>query len=270
MGIYWTLWGIGWLLVIITRLILISVKRGGWNDEYIEDKPLWYQIITITLMCICISLVGGIANGLWAGYFVGTTDGDSIGVDIIGAIIVDLLPAVLTYLVGYGVLGIYKENRFWVLTIFVVTFIASIVLWTIPISNYNSNIDYKEETGISSTQEYDLYYFCNIPVQQVSGNMSGSSFLGNGSFSGNISTSEQLPYWYDDGSGNGLYDSASASASQIIFIEDGETPFIRIITHYQKQIEVDNNVGKESVNKENTWITYEFHLPKEVMQYNIG
>lgn len=262
MGIYWTLWGIGWLLVIVTRIVLCAV------DDSIADKSVAYQITTITLMCLCISLVGGIANALWAGIFV-QKDYDIV-TNIIGVIFIDILPAALTYVVGYFVLGLYKEDRFWVHTIFVVTFIVSIVLWTIPIGNYNSNIEYKEETGISSTQEYDLYYFCNIPVQQVSGSMSGSSFFGTGSISGSISTSEELPYWYDNGSGEGVYNSVSADASKIIFIEDGETPFIRIITHYQKMIKVDNNVGKESVNKENTWVTYEFHLPREVMQYNIG
>lgn len=267
MGVYWTLWGIGWVLVIITRIILIAVKRGNWDDEYIEDKSPWYQIITIILMCICISLVGGIVNALWIG--VGISKDHSITTNVMGAIVIDLLPALLTYVVGFLVLGLYKENRFLVHIIFVVTFIVSIVLWAIPIGKYNYNIDYKEETS-SSTSEYDLYYFCNIPVQQVSGNIDGSAFLGIGSVSGNISTSEELPYWYDNGSGEGVYNSVSADKSKIIFIEDGETPFIRIITHCKKEIKIDNNVGEESITDETKWKTYEFHLPKEVMQYNIG
>ncbi|MBQ8044486.1 MAG: hypothetical protein IJ272_10170 [Clostridia bacterium] len=265
MGIYWTLWGIGWLFVVVTRIVLVAVDRDC--DEYIAEKSVAYQVITITLMCICIALVGGIANALWIG--VGISKDYSITTNVIGAIFIDLLPAVLTYVVGYFVLGLYKEDRFWVHTIFVVTFIVSIVLWAIPIGNYNYNIDYKEETS-SSTEEYDLYYFCNIPVQQVSGNIDGSSFLGIGNVSGNISTSEELPYWYDNGSGEGLYDSVSADEAKIIFIQDGETPFVRIITYCKKEIEVDNNVGEESITEETYWKIYEFHLPREVMQYNIG
>lgn len=266
MWVYWSLFAAGWVLVVITRIILAAVDSE--SGEEIQDKSVCYQIITITLMCICIVLVGGIANALWVGTFISKEN--SVGVNIGGAIFIDLLPAALTYLVGYFVLGLYKENRFWIHTIFVVTFVVSIVFWSIPIGNYNSNIEYKEETGISTTQEYELYYFCNIPVQQVSGSVSGTTIFGTGGVSGSISTSEQLPYWYDDGSGKALYNSVSADNSEIVFIEDGENPFIRIVTHYKKEIKVDNNVGEQTVRKEDTWTTYEFYLPKQVMQYNIG
>lgn len=262
MGIYWTLFGIGCILVVITRIILVAV------DAEICYESVAYQIVTIPLMCACIALVGGTINGMWVSDFVDVNK--SIWANIGIGFLVGILPAGLTYFLGFIILGLYKEDRTWVQAIFMATFIISIVLWTIPMANYANNIEYKEETGISNTQEYDLYYFCNIPVQQVSGNISGSSFLGNGNVSGKISTSEQLPYWYDDGSGKGLYNSVAADKSQIIFIEDGEIPFIRIITHYKKEFRIDNNVGEQTVNKEDTWTTYEFHLPKQVMQYNIG
>lgn len=270
MGIYWTLWVIGWLLVIVTRIILIAVKRGNWDDEYIEDKPIWYQVITIILMCLCIALVGGIANALFIGGMLGASIAEKWFEFILLGAFVGFLPALLTWGVGYFALGIYKESRDWVKGFLGIVFIISIIFWSIPITKYNRNIDYKEEIGISTTQEYDLYYFCNIPVQQVSGSMSGSSFFGTGSASGKISTSEELPYWYDNGSGEGVYNSVSADESKIVFIEDGETPFIRIITYCKQEIKVDNNTGKSTITDETNWQIYEFHLPKEVMQYNIG
>jgi len=268
MGVYWLLWGIGWILVVITRCVLNTV-RSNYN-EHIADKSKVYQIVTISLMCLCIALVGGIANGLWMGSILGNVVGLNFGVILVALGFFGSISSCLTWFVGYLVLGVYKESRKWVIAIFVIVFIASIILWTIPITNYNQNIEYKEETGVSSTQEYNLYYFCNIPVQHVSGKVDGSSFFGTGSVAGKISTSEELPYWYDDGSGEALYASVSADDAKICFIQDGETPFVRIITHSKKEIKRDNNVGEETVTDETYWTTYEFHLPKEVMQYNIG
>lgn len=272
MTIYWKLWWIGWIFVAITRLLLCFVKGEEFDeddrDEFVEDKPIAYRVVSIMLIFICITLVGGIANGLWLGNFL---DKDlSFWSNLLIAIVGGVAPVLLTYLVGVYVLGLYKVRSAFTHIIFLVVLIVSVVLWSISITNYNQNVEHKETTRISSTDEYDLYYFCNIPVQQITGNIDGSFVLGTGGVSGNISTSEELSYWYDDGTGNGLYDSVNVCDSKIIFIEQGETPFVRIITHCKKKMKMDNNVGKETVTKEEYWKTYEFHLPKEIMQYNIG
>ena len=75
-----------------------------------------------------------------------------------------------------------------------ITFIILIIIWTILIAKYQENVETKENTSVSSTVDYEFYYFCNIPVQKVSGDIDGSSFLGSGSISGDISTSEYLSY----------------------------------------------------------------------------
>lgn len=125
------------------------------------------------------------------------------------------------------------------------------------------------ETVISSTVDRELLYFCNIPVQEISGNISGSSIAGNGKISGNITTSNELSYWYKDKDGNGIYASASTKASKIVFLKEDASPFVRVITYKTQEIQTDKITGKQQVISENSYPKYEFHLPIEIMQYNL-
>jgi len=94
--------------------------------------------------------------------------------------------------------------------------------------------------------------------------------VGSGSVSGNIYTSDTLPYWYDDGNGDALYDSVNAYESKIDFIEDGETPFVRIVTYYAQEVKVNYNTGERTILSQDWWDFYEFHVPIEIMEYNIN
>lgn len=105
----------------------------------------------------------------------------------------------------------------------------------------------EERTSIAGTMEYDLYSFCEVPTQKISGKIDGSYVKGTGSISGNIFTYDTLPYWYDDGTGNLCFNSATADNSKIVPIEDGDTPFVRVVTYYTQQVRIHKASGKEHI-----------------------
>lgn len=271
MNIYWILFGIGWALVLGTRFFMLPVVE---HEEHLDDKPTWLLFIFTVLMCICIVMVGGIANGLWIGSCMAHAVAMNFWEKMFAAGFIGFIPAGLTYAVGYAVLGLYHVKNKFIHTIFVVVFIASIVFWTIPITKYYQNFEVEKQTNVSSTVENDLYYFCNIPVQKISGSVEGSFnssiFGGSGKVSGEISTDDTLPYWYDSGNGDALFNSVNANDSKIVFTEEGETPFVRVITYCTKEVQINNNTGEQTILNENWWKVYEFHVPSEIMQYNIG
>lgn len=261
---FWVLWFIGIAITIGTR-IAINVLTGDdefHNSYYIEARSKPTQVIMNILAIICIILVGGIANGKWLGNFAGE---ERIWVYILAAII----PAFLTYTVGFMVLGLYHFSNTISQIIFIVVFIISIIGWTIPICNYNRNIETITETTITSTQERKLLYFCNIPVQKISGEISGSSVLGTGGISGSISTSDELSYWYANESNEGKYGSVKASDSKILFISDEEKPYLEIISYSTYTKTINHNNGREDTRTDKEWKEYIFYLPEVIMQYSL-
>lgn len=206
-GILWGLWGIGWIFVIGTIILLRKVNADlDLNHErnYLDEKPLKVKFLMFVLMGISIVLVGGIINGIWIGSVFKPSSEEPLLLNILLVILFWGFPAILTYVVGFCVCGLFHIKSKLVHAIFIFILIISIVCWTIPVMKYNENIEIKEQTSISSTAEYDLYYFCNIPVQEISGNVNGSLIFGTGNVSGAISSADKLPYWYDNGNGEGL------------------------------------------------------------------
>lgn len=88
--------------------------------------------------------------------------------------------------------------------IFIIVFIFSIIGCSFPICKYNLNIEKTTITILESTEGRQLLYFCNIPVQEISGGVSGSFHFGSGNVSGDIATSDKLPYWYLNENGDGI------------------------------------------------------------------
>lgn len=271
MNIWWKLFLIGWAFVVITRVILFIVNGDYYDKDNIplENKPIWVQIIIHLLMIVSIVIVGGLAVGLFLGSWIFCT-GDYSTPNIVFGIICGILSAGLTYALGYPFLGLYHIKNKISQVIFIIIFVVSIIGWTGPISQYYQNVVTEEQTEIVKTAEYELYYFCNIPVQKVSGNIDGSSFVGTGSVSGEILTTDELPYWYDNGKGEGLYNSVLAKDSKIIFVKDIEEPYIKIITYCDKTVKTDKNIGKEKIESQKQRIKYEFYLPESIKQYNIN
>lgn len=263
MDYFWKLWWIGIAITIATKIAITYLSWYYFNE--LEKSKKSTQILMHLLVIICINLVGGIAVAKFLGFLVAC--GNGFWDCILGAII----PAVLTFIVGFFVLELYRFNRITSLICFIVVFIFSIIGWTIPISQhsieYYQNIETTTETIVVQDQKRQLLYFCNIPVQEISGSVSGSSSFGFGSVSGKISTSNELTYWYANENGEGKYDSALASNSTIVFIEDGENPYVEIITYRNQTQTINHNNGEESTKINDEWSKYIFYLPEAVMQY---
>ena len=253
---FWVLFFIGIILTFITMGIMDDIDV---DDIYMTKFTL---IVTHLLVILCIVLVGGIAVAKFLGIFYNFPIGSMF--------IIALIPSFLTYATGYFVLQLFKFKNKISQICFVITFIVFIIGWTIPICNYNRNIETVTETSVEKPQERQLLFFCNIPVQNISGHVSGSSVLGSGSISGSISTSDELSYWYANENGEGEYDTAIADNSKIVFIEDDTIPYVKIYSYYKCEITKNHNNGKEYIDSEQRWEEYIFYLPKEVMQYTMN
>lgn len=262
---FWTLWFIGIAITIVTR-IAISILS---NYDIFDNK--WVKIIISFLVIICIFIVGGIIVGKWIGNFAfdwwSSCSMSELVVSIFFIIVTTIFGAIITYLAGYFILGLYHFDD---QTLYVIVFIVSIICWSIPICHYNQNIEYLNQTVVVSQEERQLLYFCNIPVQNVSGEISGSFILGAGNVSGKITTSDTLPYWYSNQNDEAIFDSASATDSKIIFIDDDESPYIEIIVYSDQTVSKNHNNGTEKVTTDKTWTKYNFYLPDSIMQYNLN
>lgn len=130
---------------------------------------------------------------------------------------------------------------------------------------YNSKIITTTENEVITSEEIrgPLTYFCNIPVQNVSGHINSSSILGGGG--GDISTTDNLVYWYLQGE-VGVCDNAPAKSSRMIPLQEGEDPYVRIVTYCNREKTVNGNNGEVSYNVTAKWTEYEFYLPKEVVE----
>ena len=267
---YWKLFGIGVIITIITTIAIRVYFRTPYAlhpehdyERICQKHPIVMWVLAIPSM-VCICLVGGILVAEFLGIFA------KDNVPIWGYILIAMMPAFLTYACGGSIMGFDRFQNGLIQILFIIVFIASIIGWTIPITNYNRNIETHTESVLASEENRELFYFCNIPVQKISGNISGSSILGTGSVSGNISTTSELPYWYKADNGTAKYASVPTSNSQIVFIEDGESPYVKIFYWEKRETTINHNNGSESVSVESSWQEYIFYLPKEIMQYNLG
>lgn len=169
--------------------------------------------------------------------------------------------------------GIFEDEQFrtFEIVIFILVFIIASGYWVKFFINYENNIEKINETIVVDEQKYQLLYFCNIPVQQVSGSISGdvsgSVLWVDGEISGSISTLEELPYWYLNENGEGEYNSVSTNSSNIRFIEASEKTYVEVITYRNQTRTVNHNNSKETKVIGNEWQEYIFYLPQAIMQY---
>ena len=260
--IFWILWIIGVIITIITKHSLNkSLKdKYGWRDKCISHLERETQIRLHLLVAVCFILVGGIAVAKFVGMFYWGP--------FWGQILIGIIPAVLTYCAGYLILSLEdfddKRSQF----CFVLVFIISIFGWTILINNYNRNIEYVTEVIVEQTEERKLLYFCNVPVQEVTGEVNGSSSILGGGASGSIDTTHELTYWYVNENGNGLFDTAPANSSEIEFLEEGDS-YVEILNYYQCEKRLDHNIGLGRIYEETRWTQYVFHLPKTIMKHTL-
>lgn len=268
---YWILWFIGIIITIGTRIAINCLSRKP--DTYNNNKAV--RTIINSLIITCIVIVGGIIVAKFIGNFANVDlSSSTMFENVLGFVfggILTIIGAILTYVVGYFVLELYWfEEQKKLQALFVVVFILSIIGWSIPICHYNRNIETFTQTIVESKQKRQLVYFCNIPVQEISGKISGSSFLGSGNVSGEITTSDNLPYWYLNQNGEGVFDSVSATSSKMVFIDDNQSPYVEIVVYSIQNITKNHNNGTEKTETDKTWTEYTFYVPKTIMQYNLN
>lgn len=259
---FWKIWIIGFAITIVTSIL-------------IHKKAKIHKFFVDTLVVADIVIVGGIAEG-WAiaHFFIATyAANDASRLSILDAVGLCLVTSILIWLVGAPVLGIFKKNQFRTLEIgtFILVFIIASFCWAQPFINYFNNFEEINEIVVVDEKEHQLLYFCNIPVQQVSGSISGdvsgSVLWVDGEISGSISTSEELPYWYLNGNGDGQYNSASTNNSKIRFIEESEKNYVEVITYRKQTRKVNHNNGEETTVTKSEWKEYIFYLPQAIMKY---
>ena len=227
-------------------------------------------VVLHLLVMFCVFTIGGIIDAMWVSNFLpfegwnGLGFGGKVGVVLMLAFVIGI-PVCLTFAVGSLVLGFEKFTNEWSIGIFLLTFVFSICFWCDYIDKYDANVETTTEI-FESTEERELIFFYEIPVQQVSGSVSGSSTIFSGSVSGDIFTNDTVPYVYLNDQGNGSWDSAPAKDSEIIFIAEKEAPKIVIVTTTEKTIKIDHNVDESTVTDTKSWIKYYFYLPKTIVQ----
>lgn len=267
---FFYLWLIGLVIAIVIGLLIRC------QYDYTRENFRWLWLIPIIPSVV---LAGGIPSGLLIHVIISSLQKYKLTTEVILVIVVSLFCIFCIGAIGYWILGLEEAwEAFEIRDIivdrtsifYVCIFILGAGIWTGiwpgTLNNYYNNIEKVEET-IIIREERQLISFCNIPVQEISGSISGSSVLGTGSIKGNISTSNELPYWYMNENGEGEYDSAIADNSKIIFFNDNQKPYIEIIVYRNQSKTINHNNGKEDIYVKSETVEYIFHLPEEVMEY---
>ena len=265
--------------VITTIVMAIHNWNCVWDETFQVNRnsAKVYQILHYIGLIVlhlgvmfCIFTIGGIIDAMWVSNFLPCEAWSEFGIG--GKIFVILLfafiiglPICFTYVVGAFVLGFERFSEGYSHVIFILTFALSICFWCDYIEKYDANIENTTEI-VESAEERELIFFYEIPVQQVSGSVSGSSTIFSGSVSGDVFTVDTVPYVYLNSDGNGSWDSAPAKDSEIIFITEKESPKIVIVTTTEKTIKIDHNVNESTVTDTKSWVKYYFYLPKSVVQ----
>lgn len=266
--IFWIVMGIGVVLSVLTSgKIYVETSR---LDSYmtkgeISQTSKETQRLLHFLVCLCIILLGGNAVALFGSMF----HDQPFWMQTLAM----LVPAILTYFVGYNVLELSRFDSKKSQVLFLVIFILSIYGWLIPIQAYNKNIEKIEYVKtIEWAEQRELLYFCNIPVQNVSGKIDGSTGILGGGISGEISTTDELTYWYAGADGRGMFDKAQAIYSSIEFIENEEKPYVEITGCHKCDKHIDHNFGLEIEMEKNSydWIEWVFYLPKSLMNSSLN
>lgn len=265
---FWSLWFKGWVIVLVTRIAINMFCREPY-DKYGNNKIV--RAIINLLIITSIVIVGGIPIGVvfCCCALVCMSKISVLLILIIG--ILGIFLAFIIYLAGYLVLGLYHLDKYRNLQkLFRVVFMLSIIGWSILIYQDYRNTEISTQTIINSKEERQLLFFYNIPIQDISGTISGSSFLGTGSVSGEISTTDNLPYWYLNQNGEGIFDSVSSADSKIVFIDNNKSPYLEIVVYSTQTISKNNKTGVETTRVDKTWTEYTFYLPSEIIQNNLS
>lgn len=242
------------------------VQIGRFKIKPVVILKHIYLVVLHLLVMFCISTVGGITDAKW---IMSIPIWESIEeftvIDYVLSVgatfMLYLIPMILTFAVGYGVMGLFKFYWETSHVIFLLTFLFSVYGWCNYIDGYNTNIEYFTEVS-QETYERELVLFYDIPMQEIADSVREESVQD----SGYVFTVDEVPYVYLNEAGNGQWDSVPSEDSEIVFFNEADKPKLVIVTNISKEIKIDHNTGESSVVGENYWNKYYFYLPRTLIQ----
>ena len=245
--IFWVIWICGLILTIITFKMSerYIIKSNIFTTVYSEVTPK-IQALAIVSMIMYDSLI---PSGM---FYMTMIRGYIISWSIIIFFIIIILAIVMLTISFETKVDFFNKKIS--KRVFRSSFFISIIGWLGIFHIYNLNIELVTET-FTETEERELLSFNNVPIKDVSGHI--------GRFYGEITSTDEIPYWYLDGNTNeGLYDSALPSDSRIKLIGDDETSYLEIVTSTTVTTEYNNYNGTQRTLLEETSEEYKFYLPE--------
>lgn len=253
-----------WLAVVLLVLGLVGAsffsRMSNVTNNLTREKV--YDITTVVSMWLLTFSAGYLIVYILMRHVLKGVD------NLIGTAGIILLMACGAVIV-WAILNVFeipeisnKINSKVVMTSCMIVMIVSMALTYIPEYQYAKNFT-KETNVVEQKQDTrELIMFNEIPVQ----NISGYSSIGIGS----IYTTDEITYWYLNEQNEGLYDTAIADNSKIVFISDEEKPVVEIIEKQEQLITKNNNDGTETVEVIKKTYEYVFYLPESLKQYNVS
>lgn len=260
----WLVFVLGIVITVFTRHKMEKVLDYGFYGnmwcfyQYVSKIPKKKQVCLHILVCISISLAGGYFIAIILSLFSYWSIAEQVAMGIVLSFI--------AYFVFLFILSLKQFNSDLSHFIFVLVLVLSIVGWSAPIRLYRQNIEVVSESIVEETITQELLYFCNVPVQNVSGEFTANSGIFSTSSTGSIDTVHEVTYWYVDEHGGGTFGTSPTDYSRIEFLEDGETPYVQIFCYYKYYKTIDHNIESESISNESRWKGYVYHLPREILQ----
>lgn len=253
---------LGIICVVVTRVIILSE-----GIEKISELKPGKQLLVIILAMLSVSLVGGIIVGDLASFALFEDVEEYLAVDYFGWGMLTIIGAIITYVFGHLILGLYHFDKIAFQIYFVILFIISILLCTSEMVKYDNNILTNTETVIVSETERELIQFEGIYVQKVLEEKdTDSKNVDVENTKKDLTGDDKVSYWYINKKGEGQYNSVSVKSCKIKLIGDDESPYVKTVKKCKQITTINNNNGKESTEKEEEWKEYYFYVPESIFK----
>ena len=255
-----------WLAVVLLVLGVVGscLFNGMSNKTNNLTRKKGCDVITVVSMWLVMFSMGYLIVHVLMRYVLKP----GIVNDLLGIVLAIFLMLCVAAIV-WAVLNMFvfsefsdKINSNVIMASCIIVIIVSMVLTFIPEYQYAKNFTRKTNVVEQKQDTRELIMFNEIPVQ----NISGYSSIGIGS----IYTTDEITYWYLNEQNEGLYDTAIADNSKIVFISDEEKPVVEIIEKQEQLITKNNNDGTETVEVIKKTYEYVFYLPESLKQYNVS
>lgn len=254
------------LLMFYMRIIMIACDYHYSEANYVSSFKDWFKskeksilidIFKSLILDIFINISACIGIIFFCGFLLNfflPFESFNLG-SVLFAVILTLTICIFIYFLA-GLYNLHPAMR----VILFICLIGSAIFFNHYIRSYESKISYTTNTVVT-TEERELLYLYNIPVQNISGNISGRK----SNISGEISTLNEIPYWYINQDGDGVYGTADANNSKIVSIDEETTPYVEIEKHQDISIYENNNNGERREETISETFYYTFYLPESII-----